>query len=67
MLNNLNETLSALQYFDAVLSDFSTSFDGMVTSNLNENLLLNMNDALSAMRRSLNNLEIAIIKVKQNA
>ena len=67
MLNDLNEALSALQYFDAVLSDLSTTFNGMVVKDLNETLLLDMCTALSTMRRSLYNLESTIVKVKQNA
>jgi hypothetical protein len=66
MLNNLDEALSALRHFEAVLSNFSTSFDGMVVNDLNENLLWNMNDALQIMRKSLGNLEDAIINFKKN-
>jgi hypothetical protein len=67
MVNDLKEALSALQYFEAVLSDLSTTFDGMVVNDLNENLLWNMNDALRIMRKSLGNLEDAILNFKKTS
>ena len=67
MLNDLKESLFTLRYFDEVLYDLSTTFDGMVVKDLNENLLLDMCSAISTMRHSLNNLESAIIRVKHNA
>jgi hypothetical protein len=67
MLNDLNEAISALQYFDAVLSELSTTFDGMVVNDLNENLLPDMIAALSVMRQSLTKFENTLMKVKLKA